>query len=436
MYKLICVFVLSLASNLIFGQNYIADSIEFNPSTEIGYYSIESGTFTKKAKQTWDIGFGNNAHEYTIKINDIGGVRLWKTKKAVADFASVSLADTINEKFNAETFCLHGAFDNLQYDEVISGGNTFYQTGWSLMNMASHNGIGDSAFIIKTIDNIYKKLYVSYFVSPSRQYKVQIANIDGTNAKELVINKNNTDTISYYSYYSITNEAYVATIEEKYNNYDLVFRELISNGIKKAPAILTNNSYSILASLTSPFSPYKDLAYIYAPAYRANGVAYTAAIYNNSLGNRGVKTMNDIGLSWLDVNTQKPLANNSYFVRDRKSCIWQFVVTDYSNNAGLVKVKFLKSNLNRCPYGLKVYNYASENIFYPNPIKSNELLNFNLNIDWIGTNFSIVNIAGLEVMSGTNNGPLDISNLAKSIYFVKLIDNQKNIINIQKLIIE
>lgn len=436
MYKLICLSVLSLASNLLIGQNYVADSIEFNPTTEIGYYSMETGTFTKKAKQSWDIGFGNNAHEYTIKINDIGGVRLWKTKKAVADFSSVGIADTVNEKFNAETFCLHGAFDNLQYDEVITGGNTFYQTGWSLMNMASHNGIGDTVFIIKTIDNLYKKLYISYFVSPTRQFKVQIANIDGSNPKELIINRNNTDTISYYSYYSITNEAYVATIEEKYNNYELVFRELVSNGIKKNYAILTNNSYSILASLTSPFSPYKDLSYQYVPAYRASGVAYTAAVYNNSLGARGIKTMNNIGLSWLDELSQKPVANNSYFIRDRKSCIWQFVVTDYSTNAGLTKVKFLKSNLNRCPYGLKIYDYASENIFSPNPIKSNELLNLNLNSDWVGTNFSIINIAGIEVMHGTLNGPLDISTLAKSIYFVKLIDNQKSIINIQKLVIE
>ena len=68
---------------------------------------------------------------------------------------------------------------------------------------------------------------------------------------------------------------------------------------------------------------------------------------------------------------------------------------------------------------------------YPNPAKDNLILNVNADF-----NYSIFNSMGQEVMTGTSNGEvrLNVSNLAKGIYVVRIVTQNEN--RIQKVIVE
>ena len=83
--------------------------------------------------------------------------------------------------YNADTSWEYGAFDLNQ-----TGG---FDYGWGVYNVQTHHVIGDSIFIIKTINSNWKKLWVKSKISGV--YEIQYANLDGSNVVSTTIETSN-----------------------------------------------------------------------------------------------------------------------------------------------------------------------------------------------------------------------------------------------------
>jgi hypothetical protein len=77
---------------------------------------------------------------------------------------------------------------------------------------------------------------------------------------------------------------------------------------------------------------------------------------------------------------------------------------------------------------------------YPNPAKDKLTIEFKNNSNTVECNYKIINALGQEVQYGVLNSQLNIIQLNKikgqGVYFVKIYDQENNLIETKKIIIE
>jgi hypothetical protein len=419
---------------------YETDSISLNGNIDHVFYSLENGTKNKITKKTWDIAFANEKHESGIRINDLGGVRLWKTNKDTTAFSAVVLADTFSEKFNSPAYFFKGAFDD-NY-QVLNANNDF-QIGWGVQYLSLGNIInGDSVFIIKGMDGIYRKLFIKYRISPERRYIVRIANMDNSNTHDWIVRKNFDSTTTYLSCYNLSTEAQVNNTEPNYKTYDLIFRDYTIGKTYYPMSIMLNNTYSLLNNLKSftGDTVYKNFNYVRVPAYELANNPIVNATYNNSLSNALNFTNNNyIGVNWLNTATNAAKPDYSYFVRDRNGCVWHLAVKEYkpTNN----EIVFLKKKLSVCYAAIDdpQNDRISQINIYPIPTKINEKLFISLNErEMKAVSYRLINAQGHIVQSGTLEEKAEISTagLSAGLYVIQVDDKLNQNSFVKKLIIE
>ena len=365
------------------------------------------------------------------------GVRVWKTKKDTAQFATVTLADTTNERFNSSSYMLQGAFD-MPY-QVLNANND-YQIGWGIQYLSLGNIMnGDTVFILKCLDGNYRKLFIKYRLSPERRFIIRIANIDNTNSHEWTIRKNYDSTVLYSSYFNVATETQVNDVEINFNNYDLIFRDYVVSNTKYPMGIMTNNSFSLLNNLKSFTGQviYANFKYIAVPAYQVSGTPISAAVYNNSLVDANAITNNNyIGINWFNTGTKTAKADESFYIRDRKSCIWHFAVKEYKSLSN--EIVFYKKKLNICYSGIiQLDENKGGNIkVFPVPAKIGQ----DINIEEISGNeaqYILRELNGKQILKGKINmiEKINTVNLASGIYIMQITDMYFNQ-SIKKIIIE
>lgn len=429
--------ILFIYSSSIGQVGYDIDSISLSGNSDLTYYSLESGTKIIKSKKNWDLGFANEKHESSIRINDIMGVRLWKTKKDTAQFATVTLADTVNERFNSSSYMLQGAFD-MPY-QVLNANND-YQIGWGIQYLSLGNIMnGDTVFILKCLDGNYRKLFIKYRLSPERRFIIRIANIDNTNSHEWTIRKNYDSTVLYSSYFNVATETQVNDVEINFNNYDLIFRDYVVSNTKYPMGIMTNNSFSLLNNLKSFTGQviYANFKYIAVPAYQVSGTPISAAVYNNSLVDANAITNNNyIGINWFNTGTKTAKADESFYIRDRKSCIWHFAVKEYKSLSN--EIVFYKKKLNICYSGIIQLdeNKGGSIKVFPVPARIGQ----DINIEETSGNeaqYILRELNGKQILKGKINmiEKINTVNLASGIYIMQITDMYFNQ-SIKKIIIE
>ncbi len=119
------------------------------------YYSFQNGTVKTVDRTNWDIAFFTPVFSAGVMINDGKGIVLYTYPKAdTSGWNSVDTSglSTWPGMYNSLDDWENGAFDR------NAKGHPDY--GWGVYNGINHNVVGDSIFIMKLSESVYKKFWL------------------------------------------------------------------------------------------------------------------------------------------------------------------------------------------------------------------------------------------------------------------------------------
>lgn len=149
------------------------------------FYSLTNGVVKTSPRNIWDIAFYTNAFSAGIVINDGAGVELYTYPNAANDgwdsFDTTGMASW-PKMYNDPSDWENGAFDRNQK------GHPDY--GWGVYSMTTHDVIGDSLFLIKTPDGIYRKLNIIRKYSTLNKYEIRFSLLDGQQDQTVTLEVN------------------------------------------------------------------------------------------------------------------------------------------------------------------------------------------------------------------------------------------------------
>lgn len=144
------------------------------------YYSLENGVVTTVSRNNWDIGFHTTVWSATIITNGGAGADLYTYPYAdTSGWASVDTTGMAGwpMMYDDENEWENGAFSR------NSAGHPDY--GWGKYNPVTHDVVGDSLYILKTLDGTYKKIWILRKNSINNKYFIRYADLDGNNEKNI-----------------------------------------------------------------------------------------------------------------------------------------------------------------------------------------------------------------------------------------------------------
>jgi hypothetical protein len=176
----------------------VPDSVEMgNSYANDVYYSFEDGMVLSTPRVAWDIAFHTPIFSAAILTNDGADVDLWTYPNA--DTSGWATVDTTGMAgwqmlYNSDTIWEDGAFNR------NSNGHPDY--GWGKYNPINHDVVGDSIYIIKGIDDQYRKLWILKKNSIANTYFLRYANLDGSDEQNVTldINPYTSKNFVYYTF--------------------------------------------------------------------------------------------------------------------------------------------------------------------------------------------------------------------------------------------
>ncbi len=401
--KLLLVFALPFAANA-----QVADMVTVNSGyTNQTFYSMQNGTVSSVVNNDWDLAFQVSGFEATIAINSKNNVKLYDSYKSIADWSSMTAADTngmtASEFFNNDAHIFAGAFNS-----TIDTSNAF-DLGWGVYDFATHIVYGDSCYFIRLANGNVKKLFIESLANAV--YTFHVADLDGSNeivrqcTKATYAGKN-------FGYYSIQNDMFSDREPNKYT-WDLCFQQYWSiNPISyKVTGVLSNDSVQLVKAY-----PVNDVS-----TATDAGLTYTS-------------DNNVIGYDWktYDFNTNTYLIADStvYFAIDRNAGVWKIIFTGF-DGASTGNFYFTKEYLGTVGISETAAAVQSFGV-YPNPAADHCNLvvssGVNQNAQVVITDLAgkTVYSAKQELNSGINKIGINTSAFANGMYVASVItDNSK-----------
>ncbi|WP_107039644.1 T9SS type A sorting domain-containing protein [Brumimicrobium mesophilum] len=380
------------------------------------WYSLENGDQGTKTAADWDLAFDLGGFGTSIRINSGNGVLLYAYPNGdVNDWAMVDTTglSTWEAVYNSESTWFEGALD-----QNINPNDPF-DVGWGIYDMNTHIISGDSIFIIKLIDDTYRKLRIDQMAGGA--FDFTFANLDGTNEVQAqVVKADYTDKL--FGYYSIQNEVAVDHEPVTVENWDLFFGKY--TGFIPTPYNLTG----IIAG------PNTEVVQI-------DGVS-DVANYNDWGAETFTTDISTIGADWKEFvfsSMSYEIADDVvYFVKTQAGDVWKLIPTGFggSSNGDFEFTKEKISALSTDENGLP----NAEVVVYPNPAKENVSLILN-NMNSNSSTVQILNLNGQVLFNenyvGSSNFEvknIPVSSFESGVYLVK-VNSGEEYFN-QKLIIK
>ncbi len=404
MQKIILSFSALLCSFSTFSQNDIV-SLSQGYSTQ-SFYSLSNGEALNSPNNNWDIAFHTDIYSATIRINDGQGVELY-----TYPLGDTSSWNNINNSvtniltspmYNSDTSWNYGAFG-------VNKSSNMMDYGWGSYNIVNHHIVGDSLFIIKTVDGNYKKLWMDRKASGTYYFK--FADLDGSN--EIIAS---VPASSYPSkrfiYYSL-NQGLIIDREPSLSSWDITFTKYITP-VQSIP-------YSVTGVLSNQGIKVADAQNISSPSTYTN---YTGHSFSNEI--------NGIGYNWktFDMSSFAYFLDNDrcFFIKDYNQNIWRIIFTQFdgssTGNIGFNLQNISTSsnnNINNQEYSFNIY---------PNP-SGNEDITVIYEINNFDAMLNIYDISGRNVYtSNLKNGGFKTHSipsylLEKGVYIVSVeIENK------------
>ncbi len=417
MKKLLLFFMVMLTIGTINAQQII-DTVSLGAGyANQKWYSLQNGEQGAAPKDNWDIAFEIGGFGTSIHINSIIGTMLWTYP--LADTSGWAGLDTtgINAwtpQYNSDTSWVFGAFDQ---NMVTTNAN---DVGWGIYNPITHIITGDSLFVIKLANGVYKKLWIKEIAGGG--YNFQYADLDGSNLQIQSI-QNSIYSGKNFGYFSIQTNTQLNREPVASANWDLLFTQYT-------------------AFIPTPYTVAGVLSNKGVRVAQADDVSNPQS-YNNWSAHTFVTPINEIGSDWKAFagGSWNLVSDTVYFVKSKTGDIWKLLFTGFGGSS---TGNFIFSKEKLSTAGILEYN-QSQSIslaIYPNPTQNNQVtLIYNIDKNYQNTYYTINDMSGRLVLSealysgsGLYQHTLLTQGLKQGLYIISMyVDGQ---VLQQKLIIE
>lgn len=398
-------FVLLVVFNFNRLQAQTPGSIEMGPqyANEV-FYSLTNGVIKTSPRSLWDIAFYTNSFSAGIITNDGAGVELYTYPKAAADgwdsFDTTGLS-TWPKMYNDPAEWENGAFNRNQK------GHPDY--GWGVYSVTSHDVIGDSLYLIKTPDGIYRKLNIIRKYSSLNKYEIRFALLDGQQDQTVTLEVNPQIDKAFMAY-SFANG--IVDREPASTSWDILFTKYMG--------IVQNTPYPVVGVLTNP----KVQA---ARAAHTNPAFTDWSVLNFEAGS------DVIGYDWkfFDGTQYSMVDSLMFFVKAQQGGVYKLVFDSYAGSSTGITT-FTTTLLS--PLGIGNNGIASGSV-YPNP--ATNLLNLDLSGAVFSGQTGLYDLSGRLLrewkLDGTGSMKLDVSDFNPGTYI--LLTKNNSVISADKVIL-
>lgn len=377
-----------------------------------GYYSLSDGSSQQVPYNAWDLAFSNLdplsagvfINESTNSSNGQTGPALELYDAFTDNFDEVIDPGLFTEiLYNPETTWAEGAFNTVR---DISNPSDF---GWGYYSEVQGKFIGNRVFVIKLRNGDFRKIIVDEYDGTS--YKFRIANPDGSNPAQYVVNTNfnNGSPLIYFSLGPNGGNVTTPT------NWDLVFCRYIDALSDGQGNIVQYNVTGILSGegvLTA----------------RATGVDPVTVDYQQYLDSL-YPEIGLIGHDWKSFNLQQggwsTAPDRAYFVKTKDSKLYKLVFTAFAGSGtGTATVE--RTFIGQLSAAPELPTGISEVLNYPNPMADHLTLSFTA-LNAGSTVLRLSNAQGQNVWTGTlrtqeglNVSEVDLPGLPDGQYFLSV----------------
>ncbi len=363
----------------LFGQN---NQISLNSGyTNQSFYSMQNGEVLNVSNQDWDIAFSTDNFSSSIRTNDGKGVELYTYHLGdISSWNNISSNDINNLSelmFNTDTSWGYGAFDINQ-----TGGLDY---GWGVYNMQTHHVVGDSLFLIKTINQNWKKLWIESKISG--EYQIKYADLDGSNEMNMSIPALNYSDKNFI-YYSLDNDQLIDREPNK-NDWDITFTK-----------------YMTLYPFQGGFTPYSVTGTLHNAGVEVAQVDNISSplTYSDYSLHSFSTTINTIGYDWKEFQGSYVIVDDRcYFLRDKSGNIWRLTFINFDGTS-TGNIEFNTELIQSTD--VNDLNSITSFAIYPNPATKNEELTliYDLSTDNSKVTVRIYDVSGRErYVSELNN---------------------------------
>ena len=400
------------SSTLINAQMVVNDSVILGAGyMNQSFYSLSDGEQANIDNTNWDIALDASGYGATIRINSAIGTELYKYPNG--DTSSWSNLDTsgINSwspVYDSDTSWGLGAFNRGMTSSSMD-------MGWGVYSIITHHITGDSLFVIKLSNGVFKKLQITSLISGV--YNLKHANLDGSNEIISSVDKSNYANKNF-GYYNLRTDSALDR-EPTDTLWDLLFTKYIT---KLSPSMY----YGVTGVMHNAGVKVAEMS----------GVSDVNSA-TNYMGQNYETAINTIGYDWKSFNmgtfSYEISDSLCYFIEDKSGQFWRLVLTGFDGSS-TGKIIFNKSNIsNSQSIGEEKLTFG----LYPNPAEDVAHIVFN-NSDI--TYITIQNLFGQVVMVkqveklGLIDYPVNLSQYKKGLYIIKI--QQGNKIGTERLIIK
>lgn len=350
------------------------DSVAMGPSyaNDI-YYSFQNGVVAAVPRTNWDIGFHTTVMTASIITNGAAGVNLYTYPKA--DTTGWNTVDTAGISgwtilYDNEKDWEDGAFNR------NASGHPDY--GWGKYNPINHDVVGDSIYILKTLDGSYKKLWIIRKNSINNIYYIRTAGLDGSNDKvmEFDINPYRHANFVYYAFSGTS----LLDREPDTASWDILFTKYMAIQPDGTP-------YPVVGVLDN-FKVYANKFYPVAPGF----TSWTNLPLDSA--------KSPIGWNWktfsMDTFTWTVEDSTIFFIETRVKDVYKLVFNKFEgSSSGKIGFEKISVSLAGVPF---VQPETASVCVYPNPVKNQ--INIELGDEVSGTaTVSVFDLTGREVFT-------------------------------------
>ena len=372
--------------------------------TNQSFYSMQNGEALNVSNDDWDIAFSTESFSSTIRTNDGKGVELYTyhlgDTSAWNDINNNSVNNLTNNMFNSDTSWSFGAFDKNQL-----GG---FDYGWGVYNIQTHHLIGDSLFILKTVNGSWKKLWIKSKILG--EYHIKYANLDNTNEIDITIPALNYSSKNFV-YYSLDNDQLLDR-EPNSDDWDITFT-------KYTTLYPTSQGTFVPYSVTGVFNNEG------IEVAQADNIS-SPLTYNDYTLHSFSDAINTIGFDWkVFQGSYTIVSDRCYFVRDKSNNIWRLAFTNFEGTS-TGNIEF-NSQLIQSTEAEDLSQITSLAI-YPNPASNQQdiTLVYELAANYSQAEISMSDISGKKVYAsqikslGLSTHTINTSNLESGIYMLSI----------------
>lgn len=380
--------------------------ISYGPGyAETVFLDLETQVSQSYSSTSWDIGFGTNAADFNIIINEStpsDGVELELFVASGKSYGDTIVATDLSERLhNHEESWSAGAFN------LVADTTDPFDLGWGVYNPVSHQVEGSRVFVLLMRDSSYIKLKVDSLSGGTYHFKY--AALDGSNEKLGVVSK--ADSGAPLAFYSLVDEITLSGIP---SGWDLMFTRY-TTPLDAGPDGIVQ--YLVTGILTAP-----GTEVVQADSVDLSSISYND--YSDQLGS----TLDIIGYDWksFDINTfQYSLPDDRvYFVKTVDENVFQLSFLDFEGSSTGVTV-FEYSDLMVVPtFDKSAHSFHIH--LYPNPSSSSRMVEINTGNNGI-SNLVLIDQQGKVVfekeyplIQGRNTFSVTTDRLPTGTYFLNV----------------